>query len=144
MLCLFRNYLLLSIFYIFYLFFYFFLYCIFSLQESQTKEVLARVITEVHQEYGLDDKVVATTTDNGSNYRAAFHSFGSTSEPLERNVRFIEEDEEAAEDQRAREAELVSEDESRCVNLHDLMRDTSEEDSPDIRLPPHHRCRYCV
>ena len=103
-------------------------------------------MTDVHQEYGLTDKVVATTTDNGSNYRAAFHSFGSTSEPLERNVRFIDEDEEAAEDQLAQESELVSEDESTCVSLHDLMNDTSEdsEDSPDIRLPPHHRCRYCV
>ena len=117
------------------------------MQESQTKEVLGRLMSEVHQEYGLTDKVVATTTDNGSNYRAAFGSFGSTSEPLNRNVQFHSNDddnEEDAEDQLTQESELVAEDESTCVSLHDLMSDTSEEDSPDIRLPPHHRCRYCV
>ena len=136
---LFRNYLLLSIF----LLFIFVLYCIFSLQESQTKQVLGQLMYDIHQEFGLTEKVVATTTDNGSNYRAAFESFGSTSEPLDRPGHSVDDNEEDAEEQLEEDSELIPERESECVSLYDVMSDGSE-DAPDIQLPPHHRCRYCV
>ena len=136
---LFRNYLLLSIF----LLFIFLLYCIFSLQESQTKQVLAQAMFDVHQEFGLTEKVVATTTDNGSNYRAAFQAFGSTTELLDRHVHSVDDNEEDAEEQLEEDSELVPEDETECLSLYDVMSDGPEV-SPDIQLPPHHRCRYCV
>ena len=52
---------------------------------------------DIHQEFGLTDKVVATTTDNGSNYRAAFEQFGSSMEPLLQGPDHPVDDEEAEE-----------------------------------------------
>ncbi|KAG0728223.1 hypothetical protein GWK47_032944 [Chionoecetes opilio] len=46
-----------------------------EIKEKQTNVVLAQAIFDVHHEFGLGNKVVATTTDNGANYVAAFKYF---------------------------------------------------------------------
>lgn len=45
--------------------------------------VLARVMSEIHQEFGLARKVVGTTTDNGANYVAAFRHYAVEEEPMD-------------------------------------------------------------
>ena len=39
---------------------------------SHTFDVLASAIDEIHTKYGIQDKVIRTTTDNGSNFLKAF------------------------------------------------------------------------
>jgi hypothetical protein len=46
------------------------------LKGSHTYEVLAEVLEGIHSEYGIIDKIVKTTTDNGSNFCKAFAMFG--------------------------------------------------------------------
>ena len=99
---------------------------------------------EIHQEFGLTEKVVATTTDNGSNYRAAFEMFGSSTEPMPIIERPVDSDEDA-EEQLIEDSELVPSSESGCLDLHHILTGASEEeDSLDITLPPQRRCWYCV
>ena len=91
-------------------------------QEKQTNVVLAQAIYDTHQEFGLGNKVVATTTDNGTNYVAAFKYFGASDVPVE-----------GGEEQ---DPEVVV---GQPANLHAQL----EEVVPAmIKLPKHYRCRY--
>ena len=105
------------------------------------------MIHEIHQEFGLTEKVVATTTDNGSNYRAAFELFGSSTEAMPRIIeRPVDSDEEDAEEQLIEDSELIPSSESHCLDIHDILRSNAseEDDSLNIQLPPQRRCWYCV
>lgn len=92
-------------------------------QESQTKVLLGQVIFDVHQDFGLGHKVVATTTDNGANYVAAFKHFGVEGVPVEGR-----EEEEDLE-------EVVI---GRPADVHDQLEDEGEETL--LELPKHYRC----
>lgn len=46
------------------------------LKGSHTFDVLAAALEEIHGEYGIIEKIVITTTDNGSNFCKAFEVFG--------------------------------------------------------------------
>ena len=103
------------------------------------------MIHEIHQEFNLTDKVVATTTDNGANYRAAFEMFGSSIEPMHIIERPVDSEQDDAEEQLIEDSELVPSSESRGLDLHHILTGASEEeDSLDITLPPQRRCWYCV
>lgn len=78
---------------------------------------MAEVIRDVHHEFGIVKKVVATTTDNGANYVAVLNAFG---EPQE-------EDEEVVPGQPG------------DVQGHLDGEDVDAE--PRVALPPHRRCR---
>lgn len=39
--------------------------------------VLGQLLEEIHEEFGISRKVVATITDNGSNFVKAFQQFGA-------------------------------------------------------------------
>ncbi|XP_077364256.1 uncharacterized protein LOC144008073 isoform X4 [Festucalex cinctus] len=91
-----------------------------ELKSGQTHQLLREVIHDIHQEFGIVKKVVATTTDSGANYVAAFNDFG---EPLEKEV-VQEEDEEVVLGQR--------------VDVQGLL--DGEDIDPHITLPPHRRC----
>ncbi|XP_077404827.1 uncharacterized protein LOC144037315 isoform X5 [Vanacampus margaritifer] len=90
-----------------------------DLSHVQTHQLLREVIHDIYQEFGIVEKVVATTTDSGANYVAAFSDFG---EPLEEEVH--EEDEDV----------LLGE----PVNVQGLL--DGEDIDPRITLPPHRRC----
>uniref|UniRef100_A0A3Q2Y9A2 Uncharacterized LOC109529306 n=1 Tax=Hippocampus comes TaxID=109280 RepID=A0A3Q2Y9A2_HIPCM len=95
-----------------------------ELKVSQTHELLGEVIHDIHQEFGIANKVVATTTDNGANYVAAFDAFGEQKERLV----VQEEDEEVL-----------------TAQLCDVQGQLDAEDNdsnPHLTLPPHRRC--CV
>lgn len=49
----------------------------------QVAAYLSRAIMELHEEFGLSQKVVSTTTDNGSNYVAAFAHFAGKEDGAE-------------------------------------------------------------
>jgi hypothetical protein len=44
--------------------------------ESHTGEYIARLLEEIHTKFGIDETVVRTTTDNGSNFCSSFQNFG--------------------------------------------------------------------
>ncbi|KAG0710623.1 hypothetical protein GWK47_022410 [Chionoecetes opilio] len=91
-----------------------------EIKEKQTNVVLAQAIFDVHHEFGLGNKVVATTTDNGANYVAAFKYFGVGNMP-------VEEEEE-------QDPEVVV---GQPANLHAQL----EEVAPAVvKLPKHYRC----
>jgi len=46
-----------------------------KLKGSHTFDVLASAIDEIHSDYGIRDKVIRTTTDNGSNFLKAFSMY---------------------------------------------------------------------
>ncbi|KAG0724092.1 hypothetical protein GWK47_041391 [Chionoecetes opilio] len=95
-----------------------------NFQEKQTNVVLAQAIFDVHHEFGLGNKVVATTTDNGANYVAAFKYFGVGNMP-------VEEEEE-------QDPEVVV---GQPANLHAQL----EEVAPAVvKLPKHYRCGSVV
>lgn len=48
-----------------------------ELKQAQTAEFLADAMLELHHEFGIQRKVVATTTDNVTNYVSAFNKFGA-------------------------------------------------------------------
>ncbi|KAG0721593.1 hypothetical protein GWK47_046180 [Chionoecetes opilio] len=93
-----------------------------EIKEKQTNVVLAQAIFDVHHEFGLGNKVVATTTDNGANYVAAFKYFGVGNMP-------VEEEEE-------QDPEVVV---GQPANLHAQL----EEVAPAVvKLPKHYRCGW--
>lgn len=49
-----------------------------ELKDKQTKELLANELYAINSDFAITRKIVATTTDNGANYCAAFSHFGGT------------------------------------------------------------------
>ncbi|XP_076057324.1 uncharacterized protein LOC143034865 [Oratosquilla oratoria] len=60
-----------------------------EIKEKQTSDHLAQAITDIHQEFGLANKVLATTTDNGANYVAAFRHFGAEGQEEQENPEVV-------------------------------------------------------
>jgi hypothetical protein len=83
----------------------------------QCFDVLAQALDVINKKYSIQNKVVATTTDNGSNFVKAFRIFGSK-----------EVEEEGEED-----------DDVEFVELTSVLDDPNTDDST-IVLPRHERC----
>lgn len=56
------------------------------LRGSHTYDVLAGSINSIHTKFGIAKKVIATTTDNASNFAKAFRVFGPVDEDLDDEV----------------------------------------------------------
>ncbi|XP_019216869.2 uncharacterized protein LOC109202836 [Oreochromis niloticus] len=80
-----------------------------------TYEVISNEIEQVHSAYGLNSKVTATVTDNGSNFIKAFRMFQKS-----------DSDEESEEDEE--------------VTFTDVEQTLSTESEGQFSLPPHLRC----
>ncbi|XP_050708973.1 uncharacterized protein LOC126993880 [Eriocheir sinensis] len=91
-----------------------------EIKEKQTNVVLAQAIYDTHQEFGLGNKVVATTTDNGTNYVAAFKYFGAGDVPVE--------------GEEEQDPEVVV---GQPANLHAQLKEVVPA---MIKLPKHYRC----
>lgn len=90
-----------------------------------TYDVIANALNKIHTSYKIQNKIVATTTDSGSNFVKAFKSY-----PASRNS-----DEEEDDDN--------DEDDNENINLFDILENnTHEQEEADsfIQLPPHYRC----
>lgn len=80
-----------------------------------TYDVIANEIEQVHSAYGLNSKVTATVTDNGSNFVKAFRMFEQS-----------DSDEESEEDEE--------------VTFTDVAQTLSTDYDGQFSLPPHLRC----
>lgn len=109
-----------------------------QLKGSHTFSALAGALNDIHTEYNISDKIMRTTTDNGSNFIKAFRIYGeldenNSQEPLEETR-----PSETAETESSQEEEEGE-------NIEDLefveagtMLD--EDDGLEYQLPKHHRC----
>ena len=53
------------------------------LKETHTYEVLAKELEAINWDFGIENKIVHATTDNGSNFATAFNVYGETAETVE-------------------------------------------------------------
>ncbi|XP_056465197.1 uncharacterized protein LOC130404471 [Gadus chalcogrammus] len=90
---------------------------------SHTFDVLATALNDIHTEYGIRNKVVRTTTDNGSNFLKAFQVFS-----VDKNNNEGEE----KEDEEGNEME--------GVEFVDMTSILVENDGFEFELPKHQRC----
>ena len=107
------------------------------LKGSHTYDVLADAMTVVHGKFGIQDKIVRTTTDNGSNFVKAFRQFSQTAASLPA-LDVPLEDPEQEED--VPETQNLGEEieEPRFFTVDDLL--TLDEPVHAYTLPVHMRC----
>ncbi len=94
-----------------------------QLRGSHTFDVLAAALNDIHSEYGIRNKVVRTTTDNGSNFLKAFQVFSG-----DKNNNEAEEAEK--EDEEGNEME-------EGVEFVDVTSILDENDGFEFKLPKH-------
>uniref|UniRef100_A0A3Q2XDL1 Uncharacterized protein n=1 Tax=Haplochromis burtoni TaxID=8153 RepID=A0A3Q2XDL1_HAPBU len=82
-------------------------------------------IENIHSSYGLLNKVVATVTDNGSNFVKAFQVYHPVTE---------------SDDETEEEESTPKDDDVTFSDLSEILSAENESDS-QLSLPPHHRCR---
>jgi len=102
-----------------------------QLKGSHTFDVLAGALNDIHLEYEIREKIVRTTTDNGSNFIKAFRVFG---EDVNNNAAAA-----AAEDT-ADEEDDAEDPENEEVDFIDVDAIMAEDDGLQYQLPKHHRC----
>ncbi|XP_051562654.1 uncharacterized protein LOC127446056 [Myxocyprinus asiaticus] len=106
-----------------------------QLKGSHKFDVLACAMHDIYAEYEISEKIVRTTTDNGSNFIKAFHVFG----PDENNVTaekvtgegMTQEDDDGPDDEM--EVEFI-----------DVEAIMAEDDGLQYQLPKHHQLAICL
>nr|XP_016847341.1 PREDICTED: uncharacterized protein LOC100567772 isoform X2 [Anolis carolinensis]XP_016847342.1 PREDICTED: uncharacterized protein LOC100567772 isoform X2 [Anolis carolinensis]XP_016847343.1 PREDICTED: uncharacterized protein LOC100567772 isoform X2 [Anolis carolinensis]XP_016847345.1 PREDICTED: uncharacterized protein LOC100567772 isoform X2 [Anolis carolinensis]XP_016847346.1 PREDICTED: uncharacterized protein LOC100567772 isoform X2 [Anolis carolinensis]XP_016847347.1 PREDICTED: uncharact len=101
-----------------------------------TYSVLTKALYDVHAQYGIHDKVVCVTTDNGSNFMEAFQGFGAREPAAAANSSSEEEEDnyDVNQDESGMEFLPLSE----TLDTGNLADEYAPESDPS--LPPHHRC----
>ncbi|KAJ8370259.1 hypothetical protein SKAU_G00102870 [Synaphobranchus kaupii] len=89
-----------------------------------TYDVIGAEIENIHSSYGLLNKVVATVTDNGSNFVKAFKVYQPVTES---------DDETEEEESTPTDADVT------FLDLSEILSAENESDG-QLSLPPHHRC----
>lgn len=99
-----------------------------------TFDILAAKIEEVHRKFGLNGKISATVTDNGSNFVKAFSIFCVQETEHDNN------DEHSIVD----DDSVVPDDDVSFTDLHSVMIPDQDDDDDltqvEYELPPHQRC----
>ncbi|KAG1952333.1 zinc finger BED domain-containing protein [Pimephales promelas] len=106
-----------------------------QLKCSHTFEVLAAALNDIHAEYQIRDKIVRTTTDNGSNFLKAFRVYGDQDE--NNNATYTEELSNSG-DGDDDEEEIQEEEE--VVNYQEVASVLDIGDGFEYHLPKHQRC----
>lgn len=108
-----------------------------QLTGSHTFSVLAGALTDIHTEYNIREKIVRTTTDNGSNFIKAFRVYG---EDENNNTGAIQ----GAGPGQTGEGESSEEEEEKEENMAVEFVEAGtlldEDDGLEYQLPKHHRC----
>lgn len=94
------------------------------LQGRHTYDVIAKALYKIYTTYKIQNKIVSTTTDNGSNFVKVFNTYSNTNNSDSDN-------------------DPDSDDENENVDLFDILGSTSaleQESDTFIQLPPHYRC----
>ena len=89
-----------------------------------TRRSAATALNDIHSEYGIRNKLVRTTTDNGSNFLKAFQVFS-----VDKNNNEAEEKEDEEGNEMEEEVEFV-----------DVTSVLDENDGFEFELPKHQRC----
>ncbi|XP_047663344.1 uncharacterized protein LOC113661272 [Tachysurus fulvidraco] len=98
---------------------------------SNTFDVLAAALEEIHSEYKIREKVTRTTTDSGSNFLKAFRLYGEKKEEEATNV---QEDSDSTLDD-ATENQSESE-----VAYQDVSAILDDNSGLEYQLPRHQKC----
>lgn len=109
-----------------------------QLKGSHTFSALAGALNDIQTEFNIREKIIRTTTDNGSNFLKAFRVYGKTDEnnhPEPVGEGDGEEDGGGQNDDYDEEEESVE-----CVEFVDAGALLDEDDYLKYQLPKHHRC----
>ena len=102
---------------------------------SHTFDVLAGALNDIHLEYEVREKIVRTTTDNGSNFIKAFREYGVGDEDEKNNAAA-----EAPDAEETGDEETDEETEEEAVEFIEVDAILAEDDGLQYELPKHHRC----
>ena len=65
-----------------------------QIKGPHTFDVLGSALHEIHSEFGIQNKIVRTTTDNGSNFLKAFRMYGEQDENNNANANDVSDESE--------------------------------------------------
>lgn len=103
-----------------------------QLRGSHTFDSLARALNDVHTEFNIRDKIVRTTTDNGSNFIKAFCLQGQEEENNnQERPRDLDQDQSSEEEEEGQDGNIAFIEAATLLN---------EDDGLEYQLPKHHRC----
>ncbi|XP_041825222.1 uncharacterized protein LOC121655155 isoform X1 [Melanotaenia boesemani] len=105
-----------------------------QIRGSHTFSALAQALTDIHTEYNIRDKIVRTTTDNGSNFIKAFRLYGEVDE----NNNDLRQEQTGTEQGNSEgEEDEENHDEFQFVEAGTLL---DQDDGLEYQLPKHQRC----
>ncbi|XP_047439674.1 uncharacterized protein LOC125007117 [Mugil cephalus] len=110
-----------------------------QLKGSHTFGVLAGALNDIHLEYEIREKIVRTTTDDGSNFIKVFRVFG-VGEDENNNAAAETTDAEETTNEDDETDEETEEEEEEEVEFIDVEAILAEDDGLQYELPKHHRC----
>uniref|UniRef100_A0AAR2LSC1 BED-type domain-containing protein n=1 Tax=Pygocentrus nattereri TaxID=42514 RepID=A0AAR2LSC1_PYGNA len=108
-----------------------------QLKGSHTFSALAGALNDIHTEFNIREKIVRTTTDNGSNFLKAFRIYGQTDE--NNNPELVGESD-GEEDDGGQNDDDDEEESVEGVEFVDAGALLDEDDYLEYQLPKHHRC----
>lgn len=109
-----------------------------QLKGSHTFSALAGALNDIHTEFNIREKIVRTTTDNGSNFLKDFRVYGQTDK--NNNPEPVGEDD-GEEDDGGQNDDYDEEEESvEGIEFVDAGALLDEDDYLEFQLPKHHRC----
>ncbi|XP_056453390.1 uncharacterized protein LOC130388084 [Gadus chalcogrammus] len=108
-----------------------------QLKGSHTFYALAGALNDIHTEFNIREKIVRTTTDNGSNFLKAFRVYGQSDE--NNNPEPVGEGD-GEEDDGGQNDDSNEEESIEGVEFVDAGALLKEDDYLEYQLPKHHRC----
>ncbi|XP_058242359.1 uncharacterized protein LOC131351136 [Hemibagrus wyckioides] len=110
-----------------------------QLKGSHTFSALAGALNDIHTEYNIRDKIVCTTTDNGSNFLKAFRVYGELDENNNQRLQ-LEQARPCESVERENSEEEEDEEKTDYLEFVEAGNLLEEDDGLEFQLPKHHCC----